>query len=245
MSRKKILITNDDGVFAEGINVLAEKLSSVCDVYIFAPDSNRSAVSNFFSMNRPLQIRKISENKYSCSGSPVDCVIAATRSKLFGVEFDAVISGINRGPNLGTDIIYSGTAAAARQAVLYGLPGVALSLDSSDETNFNFSSLAEFVAKNLDEIISLSSSELFVSLNASSSDNYREVVFASLCERNYNDSVPIFDAPDGCSYGFICGGELVSEGEDFDAVQDGKIVISLIEARPRSLEFKGKIDFKF
>ena len=232
MSRRRILVTNDDGIWAEGLRVLIEKLSSVRNVYGMAPEENRSAVSNLFSMSRPLRLKKVGEREYSCSGSPADCVIVATRSNLFGVSFDAVVSGINRGANLGTDIVYSGTAAAARQAVLYKYPGIAVSLESEDGS-FNFAPLAEFVAKNLETLISLSSDELFVSLNAYSSDNYNEAVFTSLCERNYNDTVSIVDGDDGFKYGSICGGELVSSGgEDFPAVKAGKISISLIRASP-------------
>ena len=241
----KILLTNDDGISCEGLRVLAEKLSSMCDVYVLAPDANRSAVSNKFSMNSPLRISHVGEKMYSCSGTPCDCVIVATKSNLFGVKFDAVVSGINRGANLGTDIIYSGTIAAARQAVLYGIPGIAASLESRDGIEFNFSPLAEFISKNLGKLISLSSQNLFVSLNAYSSDDYNEVVFTSLSERDYNDVVPLIDAPDGFKYGFICGGELVSKGEDFDAARAGKISISLVSVNPRTETMKDSIDFDF
>lgn len=244
LSRRKVLLTNDDGICAEGLRVLHERLLPVCDVYVLAPEENRSAVSHCFSLNRPFRMRRTGEREFSCSGSPADCVVVATRSALFGVPFDAVVSGINRGANLGTDIVYSGTAAAARQAALYGIPAIAVSLESEDG-DFNFSPLAGFVAKNLEELIFLSSGELFVSLNAYSSDNYSEAVFASLSERSYNDSVTVVDAPDGFMYGFISGGELVSRGEDFDAVRAGKISVSLIRAEPLAEKRGGLRGFVF
>ncbi len=244
MFRKKVLVTNDDGIDAEGLCVLVRMLREVCDVYVLAPETNRSAVSHLFSLSGPLRLKKTGEKSFSCSGSPADCVIVATVSDLFGVKFDAVVSGINRGANLGTDIIYSGTAAAARQAVLYKIPGIAVSLESSDG-NFNFSPLAAFVARNLDKLISLSSDKLFVSLNAYSSDNYDEAVFTSLSERNYNDSVRILDAPDGFKYAFICGGELVSDGEDFDTARSGKISVSLVRVSPTAEKIIVPQEFSF
>ena len=130
-SRKpKVLVTNDDGIEGEGLKVLVDSLKKVADVYVLAPDSNRSAVSSKISMWNNLVLKKHGEQFYSCSGMPADCVICAVKSQFFGVEFDAVISGINAGPNLGTDVIYSGTCAAARQAVLMGLAGIAVSLES-------------------------------------------------------------------------------------------------------------------
>ena len=116
--RLSLLLTNDDGIFAEGLQILAEKLKKVADVYILAPDSNRSAASSHIVMHQSLTFKKVAERQWSCSGYPVDCVISALRSDLFkDIRFDAVLSGINRGPNMGTDCIYSGTIAAAADNV--------------------------------------------------------------------------------------------------------------------------------
>ena len=127
-----LLLCNDDGFDSEGIKVLAKKLSQKHKVYIVAPDSNRSAVSHHITMFKENTLIKLDDNLYSCSGFPVDCVFTGIESSLFGVKIDAVISGINRGANMGTDIIYSGTCAVARQGVLSGLPSVAFSLQSSE-----------------------------------------------------------------------------------------------------------------
>ena len=157
-----ILITNDDGYEAEGIKVLAEELSKNHNVYVLAPSTNRSAVSNCLSVHNSLEVKKVSDNVWSCSGFPADCVSIAVQSSLFkDVKFDGVISGINKGPNLGTDIIFSGTCAAARQACMYRIPGVALSLDSNsknylDDSTFNYELLADFVSKNLEKILEIS-----------------------------------------------------------------------------------------
>lgn len=242
MSRKNILITNDDGINGEGLVALEKSLSEVANVFVLAPDSNRSAVSSHLNMNVALKFVECGKNRLSCSGSPVDCVIAALKSDLFeeGLKFDAIFSGINKGANLGTDVVYSGTCAAARQAVLYKVPGIAVSLECFDES-WKFSALAEFCAKNLEKLISLSTSELFVSVNAYSSDKYNEVVYSSLGVRDYRDSVDIIEAPDGNRYGFFKGGNIQSsesprklknEASDYAVVNDGKISISRIFAEP-------------
>lgn len=250
--RRKVLITNDDGLHSEGINVLADKLSEVSEVYILAPSVNQSAVSSRISLSRPLELVRYSDRKWSCSGSPADCVICATKSGLFGIKFDAVFSGINHGPNMGTDIIYSGTIAAARQAVLYGIPGIAVSLESPgldySENDFNFLPIAEFCSKNLENLISLSGNDLIVSINALSSDYYNEACFAPLCRRNYQDTVKISENPDG-SYSAVCtGGKILVEGSDscdFNVVRSGRISISLISAHPEAADTGSDINFNF
>lgn len=234
MYSKNILLTNDDGIDGEGLLELEKKLSEVCNVYVLAPSSNRSAVSSQLTMHYPLKIEKRGDNRFACFGSPVDCVITALRSDLFGVRFDAVFSGINKGANLGTDIIYSGTAAAARQAVLYKIPGIAVSLESFDDI-WKYSALADFCAKNLEKLISLCTDELFVSLNACSSDKYKEAVISPLCIRDYRDMVSIIKAPDDKLYSFFKGGNIQSKGVDgCDAYisESGRIAISRIYAEP-------------
>lgn len=248
---KKILVTNDDGIDGEGLKVLVETLSPSFDVYILAPDSNRSAVSSKITMGHEYSINKISENVYTCSGTPADCVIIALTSPLFPFRFDAVISGINAGPNMGTDVIYSGTCAAARQAVLMGLPGIAVSLESEyfdyARTGFNFKPLADFCAKNVDKLISLCDGEVFVSLNATSSDSYKEAVFASGCVRNYGDKVSINEGAGGItgfcdSMGITVSG---SNDSDYNIARSGKIAVSLVYAEPVLKSMAQKIDFSF
>ena len=251
--RKKILVTNDDGIEGEGLKVLVSMLSKVADVYILAPDSNRSAVSSKISMGKRLSYQKIGENIYTCSGTPADCVISALTSPLFPFRFDAVFSGINAGPNMGTDVIYSGTCAAARQAVFMGLPGIAVSLESEfldyARTGFNFEPLAEFCARNLGELISLCSGDVFVSLNATSADSYKEALFASGCVRDYGDKVS-FDGSDlEQEFSGLCESEGISVSgrpdSDYNIARSGKIAVSLIYAEPVLKEMNKKLDFKF
>lgn len=251
LSRKKILITNDDGIDGEGLRALAARMSECCDVYILAPDSNRSAVSSMITMGRHIELKKHSRNAFSCSGSPADCVIAALRSELFGVQFDAVFSGINSGPNMGTDVVYSGTCAAARQAVLLGVPGIAVSLEASgldySSGDFNFGPLADFCAKNVGSLISLCSGGVFVSLNATSSDEYSEAVFASLCRRDYGDMFFLKKSADGFS-GMCISEEIKvcgAEDCDYNAARSGKIAVSLIYAEPAAAAVEKNARFEF
>lgn len=250
-SRKKILVTNDDGIEGEGLKVLVESLKNVCDVYILAPDSNRSAVSSKITMDRSLTYYKHGEKTYSCTGTPADCVISAFTSNLFGFKFDAVVSGINAGPNMGTDVVYSGTCAAARQAVLMGTPGIAVSLESEfldyARDGFNFKPLADFTAKNLDTLISLCSGDVFVNLNATSADNYKEAVFASGCIRDYGDEVQ-FEG-DGDSFTGRCSTQKIKiSGEndcDYNIARSRKIAVSLVYAEPVLKKMNGTVKFKF
>lgn len=123
----KILVSNDDGYLATGINVLAEALERVADVVVVAPDRNRSAASSSLTLNTPLRVSSFGENRYHVDGTPSDCVHMALTGFL-DYEPDLVVSGINHGANLGDDVIYSGTVAAAMEGRFLGLPTIAVSL---------------------------------------------------------------------------------------------------------------------
>lgn len=123
----KILVSNDDGYLATGIIALAEALERVADVVVVAPDRNRSAASSSLTLDRPLRVAKVSQNRYRVDGTPSDCVHLALTGFL-DHEPDLVVSGINHGANLGDDVIYSGTVAAALEGRFLGLPTIAVSL---------------------------------------------------------------------------------------------------------------------
>lgn len=125
----KILLTNDDGIEAEGLQVLSDCLSASHEVYIIAPDRERSACSNIFSMRDEVLVTRYDEKKLSISGYPADCVSIGIHSDIIP-EIDLVISGINHGPNLGDDIHFSGTVAGARTAFIFGKPAIAISINS-------------------------------------------------------------------------------------------------------------------
>ena len=143
-----ILVVNDDGIKGRGIHVLASRLKKYGNVYVVSPDRGRSAASHSVILTKPLTFEKVDEidgvTCYQTSGMPADCVRLATI--ILDVDFDVVFSGVNDGLNLGTDIIYSGTCAGAREAVIEGIPGVAISTD--------FKSF-DIVEKEIDNVLEL------------------------------------------------------------------------------------------
>ncbi len=125
----RILLSNDDGFIAPGLNALQQRLSEPYDVMVVAPDRDRSAASNSLTLESPLRLTKRGKNFYSVNGTPTDCVHLALTG-LYDNAPDIVISGINAGENMGDDVIYSGTVAAAMEGRNLGLPAIAVSLTS-------------------------------------------------------------------------------------------------------------------
>jgi 5'-nucleotidase len=231
----RILVTNDDGFGAEGLEALADSLSREHEVCIFAPDGERSGVSHALTLGGAGRVRKIRENAYSCSGTPADCVILAMLGAV-GFRPELVVSGINRGPNLGTDILYSGTCAAARQAVLSGIPGIAVSCAALGR-GLRYGASAGFVSRNLVALAAACAGQAFVNVNAPSSDEEpRGALWSLPCRRDYDDVLQAFDGPDGIKYCFLTGGNPGSQGEtesDYSVVGGGRVSVSLILAHPQ------------
>src|SRR5919106_5479854 len=126
--RPRILVTNDDGINAPGLRILeriARTLSS--DVWVVAPETNQSGASHSLTMHRPLSSRKVSRRRFAIDGTPTDCVLLALQTVIKNRAVDLVLSGVNHGANLGEDVTYSGTIAAAIEATLFNVPAIALS----------------------------------------------------------------------------------------------------------------------
>lgn len=144
----RILVSNDDGVNAPGINILAKHLSTIADVTIVAPLEERSATGHTISLDVPLRVVEIEKNKFGCSGYPADCSLLGF-AHILKNKPDLVVSGINRGANLAQDIYYSGTVAAAREASFHNIPSIAIStvvdMFSLSEAEIHFDTAAEFV----------------------------------------------------------------------------------------------------
>jgi 5'-nucleotidase len=124
----RILVTNDDGIHAEGLDVcekIAREISD--DVWVIAPEYDQSGVAHSLSLNDPLRLRQIGERRFAVRGTPTDCVIMGARHLLNGKGPDLVLSGVNRGRNAGEDVIYSGTVAGALEGTVIGVPSLALS----------------------------------------------------------------------------------------------------------------------
>ncbi|KGP62865.1 stationary phase survival protein SurE [Legionella norrlandica] len=150
----KILVSNDDGVLAEGIKVLANKLTTIGKVEVVAPDRNRSGASNSLTLRQPLRVKQLENGYYSVDGTPTDCVHLALTGFLDPIA-DIVVSGINEGANLGDDVLYSGTVAAAMEGRYLGLPAIAVSMVGDNIQHYE---TAAIIAKQL--IIKLSINKL-------------------------------------------------------------------------------------
>jgi 5'-nucleotidase len=132
----KILVSNDDGYLATGINSLADALADIAEVTVVAPDRNQSGASNSLTLHTPLRVHSIGERRYFVNGTPSDCVHLAL-SGFLDEDPDIVVSGINHGANLGDDVIYSGTVAAAMEGRFLGLPAIAVSLAGRNPSHFD------------------------------------------------------------------------------------------------------------
>ena len=124
----RILVTNDDGIHSHGLDVCAEIARTLSDdVWVVAPEHDQSGVAHSLSLNDPLRLREVAERRFAVRGTPTDCVIMGARHVLDGKQIDLVLSGVNRGRNVGEDVIYSGTVAGAMEGAVLGIPAIALS----------------------------------------------------------------------------------------------------------------------
>ena len=232
----KILLTNDDGIQSGGLQKLAEVLRSRPEhrVYVIAPENNRSGISHAVSvLSAPVKLTKLSEDTWTCSGYPADCVIVAILGEL-PWKPDLVISGINEGENLGTDIIYSGTAAAARQASLAGIPAIALSLASYDNLCFDMAAL--WAADHLEELVALWEEDTFLNVNIPNCPGGPDgMVAASPAHKKYSDVLKVMTAPDESRWCFLTLGEddvPKEAGSDCDAVSRNLVSVSSVYNYP-------------
>jgi len=223
----RILISNDDGYLAEGINILARQLSKKHQVTIFAPSENKSAASSSLTIDRPLKPRKISESVFTIDGTPSDSSHFALCG-YFEEDFDLVIAGINFGPNLGDDVIYSGTVAAAIEGRFVGFPSIAISLASWDGLNFESAAkVAEVIVENV-EFSKLSTSTV---LNVNVPDvPYKEIkgfMSTRLGSRHQSENI-IQDKDDPTLYWIGENGKEDSNGlgTDFYAIKNNYVSIT-------------------
>ncbi len=237
----KILLTNDDGFGAQGLEALIAAFSVHHDVWVVAPDQDRSGVSHGFTMNVPLCIKTQASQQFACSGLPADCTDVGIKKIVTGKP-DVVVSGINKGANLGTDIVYSGTAAAARHACMHGIPGIAVSLSS--DGHWDYIPLASFVANNIEQLIQLHEKDVFININASDKDILKGCKYTIPARRNYQDVPEFFTAPNGHTYSFFNGAPVQTdliEGTDYTAVHNGYISISRVLAQPCTVNEKNDL----
>ncbi|MBZ0258497.1 5'/3'-nucleotidase SurE [bacterium] len=228
----RILVTNDDGIHSPGLTVLANALEALGEVWIIAPDRERSAVSHSFTMNHPIRAHELRDRVYMIDGTPADCVMFGTRGFL-DFKPDLVASGINRGPNLGIDTVYSGTVAGAHEGHLNNVPSFAISLNlvvPGEKQHFETAGeLACVIAKDMLSKHMPDGTFLNVNVPNLPFDKLKGIAATRLGERVYRDVIIQRKDPQGKEYYWI-GGEtptwVEAEGTDFHAIEDGKVSVT-------------------
>lgn len=226
-----ILVTNDDGIHSEGIKVLSETLKDIGKVFVVAPDREKSAVSHALTMHRPLFIEKVGEDKYTVNGTPTDCVVIAVE-KILPRRPDIIVSGINRGANMGDDITYSGTVSAAMEGTLFNIPSLAISMPYEDGKGFQFATAASF-AKRLTQVVlkrGLPSDTLLnVNVPNLSESEIKGIKFTCQGKRVYDNAIHETLDPWGRKHYWIGGGTPSwkdDDNTDFSAVSAGFVSIT-------------------
>ncbi len=223
----RILVTNDDGIYSEGIKKLAASLRAIGEVIVVAPDREQSAASHALTLNRPLRLIKLQENEWIVDGTPTDCVNLAVLRLLKETRPDIVVSGINFGPNLGDDVTYSGTISAAFEGALLNIPSIALSALVGE--NFSFDAPARFAAK-LTQIVLDGNRDPSIILNVNFPVGaFQGVKVTKLGKRVYSEGVIERLDPRGRKYYWIGGDPPTwhpGEGTDFEAIQAGYVSIT-------------------
>ena len=152
-SRPRILLTNDDGFDAPGLAALIEAMLPLGEVVVVAPDRERSAASHALTLSRPLRVHRVADRRYRIDGTPTDCVHLAIDNLTGGRLPDLVISGINRGLNVGDDVTYSGTVAGALEGTLLHVPSIAISAETTVEGGADYEQAARFVPRVADQVL--------------------------------------------------------------------------------------------
>ncbi|MGL4347230.1 MAG: 5'/3'-nucleotidase SurE [Chitinophagaceae bacterium] len=230
-----ILITNDDGIHAEGLHTLVKIASNLGDVYVVAPDRERSAASHSITIYPPLKVKSYEgfqssiKKAWACASTPVDCVRLAL-GKLLPRTPDLCLSGINHGGNLSIANIYSGTVGAAVGAAIEGIPSIAFSLVEGKE-NFNFSYCKKYVEKIITKTFSIKNQEKYfcLSVNIPNVENIKGIQLVRQCLGRYIESFQEGTDPENENYYWIPGNLINHEEnkEDTDISVTSKKYISI------------------
>ncbi len=224
-----VLVSNDDGIRAAGIQALAAALVELGDVWVVAPDREQSAVSHALSLHRPLRVEQVDERSFAVDGTPTDCIILAV-NKLLPERPALVVSGINHGGNLGDDITYSGTVSAAIEGTLLGIPSIAVSLVGRE--GLDFAPAASFATELSRSVLDQGlPQDTFLNVNVPPlpAAELRGFAVTRQGKRRYGDAIVEKVDPRGRVYYWIGGDDLGfvhGEGSDCSAVEEGFISVS-------------------
>lgn len=241
-----ILVSNDDGVYAPGIRILAQTLKKIprSKVVVVAPDRNKSAASHSLTLHRPLRFQKVSRNVWSVDGTPTDAVMLAVH-KILKVKPDLIVSGINGGANLGEDVHYSGTVSAALEGAIMGIPAIAISVTGPPP--FQFSPAASFTLKLTKKVLKEGLPPgvvLNVNIPNKPAGKLKGHEFTILGKHNYGDVLVEKMDPQGRAYYWIGGNPRQFEdipGSDGKAFHKNKISITPIQVNWTDYAFLNQI----
>jgi 5'-nucleotidase len=228
----RILITNDDGIHAPGIAILARVALDLAgadgEVHVVAPDTERSGVSHAITLYRPLRLRQTQERWWACDGTPTDCVyLALNHMKL---KPDVVLSGVNPGPNLGHDVLYSGTVAGAMEGAHWGVPALAISHCTTRESELaGIEPLLADILRPLIVAAQKLGGALNVNLPPVGDGPYRGTIAAAIGHRFYSKEVHARNDPRGRLYYWIGGAEVTMPdipGSDCNAIRDRYVSVT-------------------
>ncbi|HEY3416227.1 MAG TPA: 5'/3'-nucleotidase SurE [Armatimonadota bacterium] len=241
--RVQILVTNDDGIFAEGLSVLRDALQEIGDVTVVAPERPRSATGHAITLHKPLRLEQVrlpwGGEGYAVNGTPSDCVVLGIHAIMS--RCDLVVSGINLGPNLGEDLTYSGTVSAAMEGVICEKPSIAVSVADYEQPDYQ--PTARFVARLAREIFTRGlPAGVLLNVNVPNlpEEEIAGVAITRQGRRRYEGRVERRVDPRGRPYYWL-GGEIIEdiegEGSDGEAVMQGKISITPIHLDLTSYPF--------
>lgn len=227
-----ILLSNDDGIQSEGLTALENTLNRVGEIFTVAPDRAQSSMSHALTLHRPLRANELAPRRFAVDGTPVDCVKLALTG-LLPVRPDLVISGINKGPNLGDDVLYSGTVSAAIEGALLGLPAIAVSLVTFKD--FDFRAAAEFTATLVERIVERGMAPktlLNVNVPPVAKEDLKGWRLTRMGKRHYSETIVERVDPRGGKYYWIGGDDLGfadEQGTDCKIVAEGYISVTPLQ----------------
>jgi 5'-nucleotidase len=227
----RILVTNDDGIHSPGLTALAKALSKVGEVWVVAPDRERTAAAHAVTLHKPLRVQQRGTRVYAVSGTPVDCVNLAVL-KLMPIRPDLLVSGINRGVNLGDDVLYSGTVSAAMEGTILGVPSMAVSQEGQD--HFYFDAGARYAVRIARLILKEGlPDETLVNLNIPNRPfgSITGVRVTCLSRRRFDNPIVEKVDPHGRTYYWIAGTRVSwsrSKDADHEALEQGAVSLTPI-----------------
>ncbi len=225
----KILVTNDDGIASPGLHALAEALRALGEVWVVAPDRERNAVGHALTLHKPIRITRVGRRVFSINGTPTDCVNLALKRLMRGSPA-LVVSGINRGLNLGDDVTYSGTVSAALEGTIMGVPSIAVSQEG--DRKFRFKVAADYARRIASTVLRYGlPEETLLSVNVP--DRPRALIagvrITSLSRRRFDDPIIEKVDPHGRKYYWIAGTRVTwdrRKDSDHEAVRRGMVSIT-------------------